>query len=216
MKLARLHVYAWMLVMIPFLVLPSFADLPSDVYALQQRWAEVSYQLQGDAQVQAYQELISHADEVTSANPESAPAWIWSGIIKSSFAGVKGGLGALGIAKAAKADLERAMTLEADAMNGSAYTSLGVLYMNVPGWPVGFGDKDKARELLLHAVRLAPEDIDANYFMAEYYLKQKDYVLARRYLDAAKIAPARAGRDVADLGRHGEIDQMLSQLAGKR
>ncbi|MDO8908575.1 MAG: hypothetical protein Q7W55_08750 [Pseudohongiella sp.] len=215
MKFSRFSIYAWVLVLMPFLVLPSFADLPDDVYALQQRWAEVNYQLQGDVRVQAYQDLIRQAETVTSANPESAPAWIWSGIIKSSFAGIKGGLGALGLAKAAKADLERAMALDAEAMNGSAYTSLGVLYMNVPGWPVGFGDSDKAKELLLHAVRMAPEDIDANYFMAEYYQKQKDYVLARHYLDAAKNAPARAGRDVADHGRHGEIELMLLQLADK-
>ncbi|MDP2379421.1 MAG: hypothetical protein Q8M35_02840, partial [Pseudohongiella sp.] len=153
---------------------------------------------------------------VTASHPDSAPAWIWSGIIKSSFAGVKGGLGALGFAKAAKRDLERAMELDADAMQGAAYTSLGVLYMNVPGWPVAFGDKDKAYELLTHALEMAPQDIDANYFMAEYYQKEKDYAQARHYLELAKNAPARVGREVADMGRHGEIDQQLLLLSNKK
>jgi Tfp pilus assembly protein PilF len=87
--------------------------------------------------------------------------------------------------------------------------------MNVPGWPVAFGDKDKAYELLAHALEMAPQDIDANYFMAEYYQKEKDFAQARHFLELAKNAPARAGREVADMGRHGEIDQQLLQLNNK-
>jgi tetratricopeptide (TPR) repeat protein len=212
----RFNVFVYVLMVLPFLAIQSFAELPNDVFSVQQRWAEVNYQLQGDAKVAGYEELIAQADQVTASHPDSAPAWIWSGIIKSSFAGVKGGLGALGFAKAAKRDLERAMELDANAMQGAAYTSLGVLYMNVPGWPVAFGDKDKAYELLAHALEMAPQDIDANYFMAEYYQKDKDYAQARHYLELAKNAPARVGREVADMGRHGEIDQQLLQLSNKK
>lgn len=208
----RFNVFVYVLMVVPFMAIQAFAELPADVFSVQQRWAEVNYQMEGKAREEAYEELIAQADQVTSRHPDSAPAWIWSGIIKSSFAGVKGGLGALGYAKDAKRDLERAMALDADAMQGAAHTSLGVLYMNVPGWPVAFGDKDKARELLAYALTLAPQDIDANYFMAEYYLKEKDYAQARHYLELAKNAPARPGRDVADMGRHGEIDQQLLQL----
>lgn len=211
----RINVYFWALVITPFLAIQSFADLAPDVQKVQQRWAEVNYQLQGDVRERAYEELVVMVSQVTQSNPDSAPAWIWSGIVKSSFAGVKGGLGALSLAKSAKADLERAISLDANAMQGSAYTSLGVLYMNVPGWPVGFGDKNKARELLTQAVRMAPQDIDANYFMGEYYLKQNDYSLARDYFERAKSAPARPGRDVADTGRQSEIDQMLLQVNNK-
>jgi hypothetical protein len=69
---------------------------------------------------------------------------IWEGIINSSWAGAIGGLGALGKVKAAKASLEQAMKLDPNALQGSAYTSLGTLYDQVPGWPIGFGDADKA------------------------------------------------------------------------
>jgi tetratricopeptide (TPR) repeat protein len=212
MKIIRLNIYAWVLILTPFLAITSFAELPPDVLGLQQRWAELNYQMQGDARDDAYAALLAQADKVTSAHSTSAPAWIWSGIIKSSYAGVKGGLRGLGLAKAAKADFEHAMEIDGDALNGSAYTSLGVLYMNVPRWPVAFGDNNKAYDLLTHAVQVAPEDIDANYFMAEYYLKQNDHAKARHYLKVADQAPARAGREIADTGRHGEIAQMMSQL----
>ena len=49
----------------------------------------------------------------------------------------------------AKKLFERAIKLDPAAMDGSAYTSLGSLYYQVPGWPVGFGDDDKAKEMLL-------------------------------------------------------------------
>lgn len=216
MKNNRMTVYLLALVLTPFLAIQSFADLPPDVLSVAQRWAEVNYQMQGEAREQAYEELVLMAGQVAASNPESAPALIWSGIVKSSFAGVKGGLGALGLAKAAKADLERAIALDANAMQGSAYTSLGVLYMNVPGWPVGFGDEDKANELLTRAVQMAPHDIDANYFMAEYYLKQNDHEEVLKFLERAKNAPPRPGREVADAGRQGEIGQMLLQLSSKK
>ena len=38
------------------------------------------------------------------------------------------------------------------ALDAGAPTSLGVLYYRVPGFPFGFGDNDKARQLLAQAV----------------------------------------------------------------
>jgi hypothetical protein len=116
------------------------ASTDDEVRQLQQRWAEVNYQLEGKTQITAFEELVAEADRLTAANPDSAPAWIWSGIVKSSFAGAKGGLGAMKLAKASRSDLERAMQIDPNALQGSAYTSLGTLYFKVPGWPVGFGD----------------------------------------------------------------------------
>lgn len=73
---------------------------------------------------------------------------IWSAIIDSSWAGAKGGLGALSLVKQARSDLEKAISIDPNALQGSAWTSLGALYYQVPGWPIGFGDKNKAEEML--------------------------------------------------------------------
>lgn len=107
----------------------AYAGMTPEVEVLQQRWAEVNYMTQGEIQVEAFSTLIEDARRVTEAQQDSAEAWIWSGIIKSSYAGATGGLDALSSAKAAKADLETALELNADALQGSAYTSLGVLYL---------------------------------------------------------------------------------------
>ncbi|MEY3666822.1 MAG: hypothetical protein RL572_362, partial [Pseudomonadota bacterium] len=62
----------------------SQAQTSPAVTALQDRWAEINYLTQGDAQVEAFSVLIEEARKVTEAEQDSAEAWIWSGIIKSS------------------------------------------------------------------------------------------------------------------------------------
>ncbi|MBT3672105.1 MAG: hypothetical protein HOG36_04000, partial [Porticoccaceae bacterium] len=142
----------------------AWADLEADVLALQKQWAEVNYQIAGKEQISAFENLVINADAVVVANPKQAAPLIWRGIIKSTLAGKKGGLGALGLAKSAKKDLDKSLMLDATAMQGSALTSLGTLYLNVPGWPVGFGSDKKAEKLLLKAIAINPDGIDSNYF----------------------------------------------------
>ena len=193
----------------------AFADVDADVMHLQERWAEVNYQLESNLQESAFEQLIAEANSVTTEYNDSAAAWIWSGIIKSTYAGVKGGLGALSMVKEAKADLETAMAINPDALDGSAYTSLGTLYYSVPGWPIAFGNDERAEELLLQALTLNPDGIDPNYFYGSYLASEKRYDEARQYLQKAQQAPARPDRPVADAGRQQEISQLLSEIANK-
>jgi tetratricopeptide (TPR) repeat protein len=191
------------------------ADLDGDIAHLQQRWAEVNYQLEGKIQLTEFDHLVEEAKQVTAMYPNSAESWIWSGIIKSTYAGAKSGLGALSLAKESKADLEKAMTLNDHALEGSAYTSMGTLYYSVPGWPVGFGDDDKAEELLQKALALNPNGIDSNYFYGSYLITEKRYDEARQYLHKAQMAPPRPNRQLADEGRQQEIFNALAEIDGK-
>lgn len=54
-------------------------------------------------------------------------------IVLSSWAGAKGGFGALGLAKQAKAEYETAIAIDSKALGGSALNGLGVLYYKVLG-----------------------------------------------------------------------------------
>ena len=191
------------------------ADVIADLGRLQQRWAEVNYQLEGKTQLTAFEELLEEADSLTRQYPDSAAAFIWSGIVKSSFAGAKGGLGAMKLAKASRKDLEKAMALDAKALHGSAYTSLGALYYKVPGWPVGFGDDDKAEELLQQALTLNPDGIDSNYFYGDFLLEQERYDEAEKRLLHAQEAPPRPDRPLADSGRQREIEVALLRVREK-
>jgi tetratricopeptide (TPR) repeat protein len=159
--------------------------------------------------------LTNEANALVASDPAAPDLLIWSGIIKSTYAGAKGGLGALSLAKESKADLEKAMGINANALQGSVYTSLGALYYSVPGWPVGFGDDDKAEELLKQALVLNPDGIDSNYFYNNFLIEQKRFAEARTYLEKAQKSQPRSGRALADSGRQQEITAALSNIAGK-
>jgi len=190
-------------------------DAGETLAALQHDWAIANYEKHGDAQQAAFEALIRDAEAATAANPASAGLWIWDGIIRSTYAGVKGGLGALSLAKQSRASLEKAMEIDADALDGSAYTSLGTLYFKVPGWPVGFGNDKKARQMLEKALEINPDGIDPNYFYADYLIDKKNYAAAEQYLLKAQQATPRAGRELADAGRQAEIRTALEGVRDK-
>ncbi len=188
----------------------------AELLSIQQAWAKANYETPaGDARKEAFDALEKRAEAFTKQHPGRAEALIWEGIIESSYAGAKGGLGALGLAKEARANLEAALKIDPTALNGSAYTSLGTLYYRVPGFPVGFGDHDKARAMLQEALKINPNGIDPNYFYADFLVKQGEYAAALPYLEKAARAPARPGREVADKGRHAEIDALTATAKAK-
>lgn len=182
---------------------------------IQARWAEVNYKLPGKQREAAFAELAQQAAQAVAAEPAAAELHIWHGIVLSTYAGAKGGLGALDLVKKAKAELEEALKLDPKALDGSAYTSLGSLYYQVPGWPLGFGDDAKAETLLKQALALNPDGIDPNYFYGDFLLRKKRYAQARPVLEKALAAPDRPGRATADEGRRGEIRQRLQEIEGK-
>ncbi|WP_194789971.1 hypothetical protein [Pseudomonas sp. UFMG81] len=182
---------------------------------IQQRWATIQYQLPAEQRTAAFEQLATQTTGFTHDRPTAAEAWIWSGIVTSSWAGAQGGLGALSKAKAARADLEKALSLDPKALQGSAYTSLAALYDRVPGWPIGFGDADKAGELLQEALKLNPNGIDSLYFWGDHLYRQKKYSEARMALQKALQAPPRPGRESADAGRRKDIEALLADIHKK-
>lgn len=182
------------------------------VRPIQEQWAEIKYKTPEKQQEEAYNKLAQQARKLSEQNPGVAEVLIWEGIVLSSEAGAKGGLGALGLAKEAKAKLEEAMKINDKALAGSAYTSLATLYAKVPGWPIGFGDKERAEEFFRKSLALNPAGIDPNFFYGEYLIDRSRVGEAKPYLEAALKAPARPGRELADSGRRQEVQALLAKL----
>jgi len=182
---------------------------------IQQQWAKVNYQMKDDAQVEGFESLISDIEKHLASNPKDVEYIIWKGISLSTLAGAKGGLGALSIAEQAKETFEQAIEINGAALNGSAYTSLGTLYSNVPGWPLGFGSDKKAKKLFIQALEINPDGIDSNYFYADFLYNERKYKDALKYLERAKQAKQRPDRPIADEGRRKEIEILLKKLKKK-
>ncbi|MFC5717353.1 TRAP transporter TatT component family protein [Pseudomonas sp. GCM10022188] len=200
------------------LSLPSFAltsNGEQSLKQLQSRWAEINYQLPEAQREAAFERLAGEAEAALRAEPRAPELLIWRGIILSTWAGAKGGLGALDLVKQARGQFEQALQLDPKALDGSAYTSLGSLYYQVPGWPVGFGDDERAERLLKQALILNPNGIDPNYFYGDFLLREKRYAEAEKALQKALAAPPRPGREVADAGRRKEAQALLEKTQAK-
>jgi tetratricopeptide (TPR) repeat protein len=194
----------------------AWASVDDDVAGLQREWEKIKYQMPSTDQEKAFERLVQQADKAIAQNPGKAEALIWHAIIEASYAGARGGLGALGHVKNAKAHLEAALDINPNALDGSAYTSLGSLYYQVPGWPIGFGNDKKAEELLKKGLSVNPDGIDPNYFHGDFLFRAGDYAGAEKALRKALQAPARPTRKLADDGRKKEIQQLLDKIADKR
>ena len=191
------------------------AGVDDEVRTLQREWETIKYRKAEAEQEKAYQALMQTAAGVRQKYAERAEPEIWYGIIAASYAGAKGGFGALSLAKDARSALEHALQLDPKALSGSAYTSLGSLYYQVPGWPIGFGDDRKARELLQQALAINPEGIDPNFFLGDYLYRKGDYEGARQALGRALKAAPRPDRPLADEGRRLEIESLLKEIRAR-
>lgn len=185
------------------------------ISSIQERWDQISYQLPKAQREAAFESLAQQAASLRQAQPRDAVALIWEGIVLSSLAGERGGLGALGLVKQARSNFEAATKLNPNALDGAAFTSLGVLYYQVPGWPVGFGDDKLARTMLKKGLSVDPDGIDANYFYGEFLRDQKEWTTAVAAYQKALAAPARPGREIADAGRRKEATAKLAEVQGR-
>jgi tetratricopeptide (TPR) repeat protein len=191
------------------------APVDDAVVDIQHDWEVIRYQSPAGEREKRFETLAAKAHKVSETYAGRPEPLVWEGIVVSSWAGEKGGLGALGLVKQAKGLYESAIAIDGNALDGSAYNSLGVLYYKVPGWPVGFGDKAKAKEMLQKALALNPRGIDPNFFYGEYLVETKQPEQAVAYLDRALQAPARPGRQVSDSGRREEVRALLEKIKAK-
>ena len=180
---------------------------------IQKQWAVCQYQTPDDDQQEdCFTRVIARTSQALNTLPGNPELTVWLAINKASLAGAHGGIGAISIAREAKTLLETVIKTAPKTLHGSAYTSLGLLYYKVPGWPLGFGDDAKAEQLLKKALVINPNGIDPNYFYGVFLLEDGRKAEAKIYLTRALHAPPRPDRPLADQGRKREIQAALGRL----
>lgn len=193
------------------LTMPAVAadGLDVGIRTVRNAWDQANFLAAGDARERALQKVAQQASALAGQYPDRAEALAWKGIALATWAGAKGGLGALGLAKQARDALLEAERIDPKVLNGSIYTTLGSLYYRVPGWPIGFGDDDKARRYFQRALELNPDGLDPNYFYGDFLLEQGQYGQAATVLEHALHAPGRPDRPIADQGRRKQVQTAL-------
>jgi tetratricopeptide (TPR) repeat protein len=188
--------------------------MDADLHAIELQWEHIKFDEDGSPnQFDDIDALAKRAAGLVQKYPGRAEPLIWEGIVTSEEAGMAGTMSALGYAKAAKAVLEQAFQTDPAALDAGAPTSLGVLYSRVPGWPIGFGDNDKARELLTQAVSLAPNGMDANYFYGDFLMGRHEYAAAYKILKHALSLPLQPDRPLWDKNRRAVIRELMAKAA---
>lgn len=188
------------------------ASARSEANKLRQDWAVAKFRTPKKQQIAKFEQLIKQAENVQRRFPNSPNVLVWHGTILATYASIRGGLGSLPSVKKSRKLLEQAIRMNRNVENGFAQAVLGSVYARVPGWPIAFGSKQKARTYLEAAIRINPRGIDANYYYGDFLLDVGEYQKARRYLEAAQRTPIRKGYTVQDRGRKGEIARSMHKL----
>lgn len=195
---------------------PSFASnnkaMDADIHSVELQWEHIKFEEDGSPNQLAHIDALANfTATLVQKYPGRVEPLIWEGIVTSEEAGMANTLSAMGYAKKAKAILEEAYQKDPAALDAGAPTSLGVLYYRVPGFPFGFGDNDKARQLLTQAVSLAPNGMDANYFYADYLMSQHEYAAAYKVLKHALALPPQPKRPLWDKNRRAVIKELMAK-----
>lgn len=196
---------------------PDTKAMHTAIHAIELRWAYIKFKEDGSPhQFADMNALAKRAAQVAAQYPDQVEPVIWEGILASEEAGLASTFHALGYADKARTLLEKAYKENPAAMSAGAPTSLGVLYYRVPGFPFGFGDKQKARALLQQAVSLAPNGMDANYFYADFLVTEHQYAAADKVLKHALSLPVQSQRPLWDKNRRAMIREMLAKVESQQ
>ena len=180
---------------------------------IQHEWANCQYNTAASSlKISCLKKVIISNENALKRAPASSELKVWLAINNSSLAGEKGGLGALSLVKKSKKLLEEVIAVNPEVLEGSAYTSLGSLYYQVPGWPIGFGSDKKAEIMLKKALAINPDGIDPNYFYADFLAQDGRKKEAIEHFKKAQLAALRPARPLADKGRLQEIANKLKEL----
>jgi tetratricopeptide (TPR) repeat protein len=211
----KIRTIALVFILLPCLANAAETQMPDVVAGIAHRWATINYKTPEKDRENEFKILASQADQLAKNNSGKAEPLVWQAIVLASYAKADGGLGALSKVRQARDLLLAAEKIDPNTLNGSIYTSLGSLYAKVPGWPIGFGDSDKARAYLETALKINPNGMDAHYFYGDFLASQGEYGQAINHLNQALAAPSRAGREDADAGRRKEVEGLIADIRTK-
>ncbi|MCD2450100.1 TRAP transporter TatT component family protein [Methylicorpusculum oleiharenae] len=187
--------------LVAFMLLTNTAhsnNVASQIDYLESEWAKIYYSPKGLDKASSYCKLLKKTRTLKKQNAKTADLLFWEAVVISSAAEHSDPLKALTSIETARKLLLKAIEIDPNTMQGSAYVTLGSLYYQAPGWPISFGDKNKAEFFLKKALEINPHSLDANYFYADYLISQNKPIKAIQYLKKTLELPIRQNQSFAD------------------
>ena len=134
-------------------------------------WAE--YATNDTQRAALAEEGIAAAKFATEMAPKSAAGHFYLAMNKGQLARTRT-LTALPLVKEMEESFLRAIKLDPTFDYAAPHRSLGMLYLDAPGWPASIGNKSKARKHLEKAVELAPDYPTNHLALMDAYLRWGD------------------------------------------
>jgi tetratricopeptide (TPR) repeat protein len=195
---------------------PAWAEsaLEENLLSIAQGWDRASFEIVDPrAQLAAFRSLERQAKALTQRYPHQAAPLVWQGVIVSTEAGVVRGMAGFRLVKRARDLFERAAKINPEPQTSALlFSNLGELYYRVPGFPIGFGDNDKATDCFKKALAAAPNNIGVNVRYAGFLAHERRFEEARQALKLALQVPIRPGREVGDKGFKHEAQALLADI----
>ena len=183
-----------------------------ELFSLKNRWEHTVTDMPANERESTLKTLAGEVEQLVEEHQDEADVLVWQGIILASYARERGGLGALGTAGDARDALEKAIEIDPQGLNGSAYVTLGALYDRAPGRPLGFGNSETAERMFQRALEIRPDGIDVNYYYAAFLKEEGNEQAAREHAQRAVNGNARASRQVSDEALRRDAETLLNQL----
>ncbi len=194
-------------------LLVSADTLQLAVQHIESEWARIHYRSATEQRAVEFQRLLHSIHTLKQKYPKQAELIIQQAIIVASNAEHVNPFSALAAIYEARELLLQAIELNPNASDGAAFLVLGSLYYLVPGWPIAYGDDDKAQQLLTRALSINPNTIDANFFYADFLRSQGKPQEAISYYKRALIIPVRVTQVFADTQLQAQATQAMQAIA---
>jgi tetratricopeptide (TPR) repeat protein len=132
------------------------------------------------------EEGIAASKRALALAPDSAAARLYLGMNLGQLARTKL-FTALHLLDEMEATWKKAIELDAKFDHAGAHRSLGLLYLDAPGWPLSLGSRAKARQHLKKAVELCPDYPGNQLCWLEALLKWDEMKAVRAQIDAVEV-----------------------------
>lgn len=156
------------------------------------------------------EEGLEYATRATEIDDEHANAHYWRGVLMGRIGEERGILQSLFMVPDIMRAVER--TLELDPEHGGAHLLASQVYRKAPGWPLSIGNRAKALEHALEAVRLNPDATNRMLNLAEAYLNDRQRDKAIETLQRVLEMPLTPADEVTSQQDKERAAELLAEL----